>query len=36
MKWSLVFLLIIFFLQQILAQDQVKIDSLQIKLNNVT
>jgi tetratricopeptide (TPR) repeat protein len=34
MKWSLVFLLITLPLQQIFAQDQLKIDSLRIILNN--
>lgn len=34
MKWSLIFLFYLITVQQICAQDQLKIDSLQIKLNN--
>jgi tetratricopeptide (TPR) repeat protein len=34
MKWPLVILLCLFSVQQMFAQDQLKIDSLQIKLNN--
>lgn len=34
MKWKLVFLFCLFSLQQIIAQEQVKIDSLQIRLQN--
>jgi len=36
MKWSLVFLFCLLSVQQILAQDQMKIDSLNIQLKNVT
>jgi len=35
MKWSLVFLFCFLSVQQIVAQDQIKIDSLTIQLNNV-